>query len=164
MVSDGGSDVFLLESSKRSALNHETGALGSTRSTLCPPVLGMCRNVKLACHMKSQRSAASGHCDGDNARGGGCAATGRALGMGSREGMLLVKAWLLNLQSRSRIRRLKISGTVQGLVQESAGFDGRTMRARSSLGALRWRELRRFGGGAPPVDESTATGRGANPD
>ena len=61
--------------------------------------------------------------------------------------MLLVKAWLLNLQSRSRIRRLKISGTVQGLVQESAGFDGRTMRARSSLGALRWRELRRFGGG-----------------
>ena len=61
--------------------------------------------------------------------------------------MLLVEAWLLNLQSRSRIRRLKLSGTVQGLVQESAGFDGRTMRARSSLGALRWRELRGLGGG-----------------
>ena len=59
--------------------------------------------------------------------------------------MLLMNAWLLKLQSRPRIRRLKLSGTVQGLVQESAGFDGRTMRARSSLGALRWRELRRFG-------------------
>ena len=47
--------------------------------------------------------------------------------MGSREGMLLVKAWLLKLQSRSRIRRLKLSGTVQGLVQEPAAFDGRTM-------------------------------------
>lgn len=69
--------------------------------------------------MKSQMSAASGHCDGDSARGGDCAATGRALGIGSREGMLLVKAWLLKLQSRSRIRRLKLSGTVQGLVQES---------------------------------------------
>ena len=144
MVSDGGSDVFLLASSKRSALNHETGALGSTRSTLCPPVLGMCRNVKLACHMKSQRSAASGHCNGDSARGGGCAATGRALGMGSREGTLLINAWLLKLQSRPRIRRLKLSGTVQGLVQEPAAFDGRAIRARSSLGAPRWRELRRY--------------------
>ena len=134
MVSDGGSDVFLLASSKRSALNHETGALGSTRSTLCPPVLGMCRNVKLACHMKSQRSAASGHCDGDSARGGGCAATGRALGMGSREGTLLINAWPLKLQSRPRIRRLKLSGTVQGLVQEPAVFDGRAMRARSAVG------------------------------
>ena len=133
MVSDGGSDAFLLASSKRSALNHETGALGSTRSTLCPPVLGMCRNVKLACHMKSQRSAASGHCDGDSARGGDCAATGRALGMGSREGMLLMNAWLLKLQSRPRIRRLKLSGTVQGLVEEPAAFDGRTIRARWSL-------------------------------
>ena len=162
MVSDGGSDVFLLASSKRSALNHETGALGSTRSTLCPPVLGMCRNVKLACHMKSQRSAASGHCNGDSARGGGCAATGRALGMGSREGMLLVKAWLLNLQSRSRIRRLKLSGTVQGLVQESAGFDGRTMRAlarRRSLGGGRAALARvaRFCGGQ-------TNGKQLNPD
>ena len=137
MVSDGGSDVFLLASSKRSALNHETGALGSTRSTLCPPVLGMCRNVKLACHMKSQRSAASGHCNGDSARGGGCAATGRALGMGSREGTLLINEWLLKLQSRPRIRRLKLSGTVQGLVEEPAAFDGRTIRARLSVGARR---------------------------
>ena len=144
MVSDGGSDVFLLASSKRSALNHETGALGSTRSTLCPPVLGMCRNVKLACHMKSQRSAASGHCDGDSARGGGCAATGRALGMGSREGTLLINAWPLKLQSRPRIRRLKLSGTVQGLVQEPAVFDGRAMRSLGARsGALRWRELPR---------------------
>ena len=61
--------------------------------------------------------------------------------------MLLMNAWLLKLQSRPRIRRLKLSGTVQGLVQESAAFDGRTMRARSALGAPRWRELRRFGGG-----------------
>ena len=64
--------------------------------------------------------------------------------MGSREGTLLINAWLLKLQSRPRIRRLKLSGTVQGLVQEPAAFDGRTMRARSALGALRWRELRRF--------------------
>ena len=59
--------------------------------------------------------------------------------------MLLMNAWLLKLQSRPRIRRLKLSGTVQGLVEEPAAFDGRTMRARSALGAPRWRELRRFG-------------------
>lgn len=67
--------------------------------------------------------------------------------MGSREGTLLINEWLLKLQSRPRIRRLKLSGTVQGLVQEPAAFDGRAMRARWALGAPRWRELRRFGGG-----------------
>ena len=46
--------------------------------------------------------------------------------------MLLMNAWLLKLQSRPRIRRLKLSGTVQGLVQEPAVFDGRAMRARSA--------------------------------
>ena len=48
--------------------------------------------------------------------------------------MLLMNAWLLKLQSRPRIRRLKLSGTVQGLVQEPAVFDGRAMRTRSALG------------------------------
>ena len=47
--------------------------------------------------------------------------------------MLLMNARLLKLQSRPRIRRLKLSGTVQGLVEEPAAFDGRTIRARWSL-------------------------------
>ena len=85
----------------------------------------MCRNVKLACHMKSHRSATSGHCDGDSTRGGDIAAGGCAMGMGSRDGRLVL--WLLTLHSRSRIRRLKLSGTVQGLVQDTAALDDRTI-------------------------------------
>ena len=75
--------------------------------------------------MKSHRSAASGHCDGDSARGGDSAAGGCAMGMGSRDCVLVL--WLLTLHSRSRIRRLKLSGTVQGLVQDTAALDDRTM-------------------------------------
>ena len=67
----------------------------------------------------------SGHCDGDSTRGGDSAAGGCAMGMGSRDGRLV--CWLLTLHSRSRIRRLKLSGTVQGLVQEPAALDDRTM-------------------------------------
>ena len=47
------------------------------------------------------------------------------MGMGSRDCVLVL--WLLTLHSRSRIRRLKLSGTVQGLVQDTAALDDRTM-------------------------------------
>ena len=45
--------------------------------------------------------------------------------MGSRDCVLVL--WLLTLHSRSRTRRLKLSGTVQGLVQEPVALDDRTM-------------------------------------
>ena len=83
--------------------------------------------------------------------------------MGSREGMLLVKAWLLKLQSRSRIRRLKLSGTVQGLVQEPAAFDGRTMEqlalARPRRAALA-RVLQSAAMVSDPVSKSSCVGVG----
>lgn len=51
------------------------------------------------------------------------------MGMGSRDCVLVLwlLTMLLTLHSRSRMRRLKLSGTVQGLVQEPVALDDRTM-------------------------------------
>ena len=51
------------------------------------------------------------------------------MGLGSRDCVLVLwlLTMLLTLHSRSRMRRLKLSGTVQGLVQEPVALDDRTM-------------------------------------
>ena len=63
------------------------------------------------------------------------------MGMGSRDCVLVLwlLTMLLTLHSRSRMRRLKLSGTVQGLVQEPVALDDRTMHTlyaarRAALG------------------------------
>ena len=66
------------------------------------------------------------------------------MGMGSRDCVLVLwlLTMLLTLHSRSRMRRLKLSGTVQGLVQEPVALDDRTMHTLCARrGALRWEKL-----------------------
>ena len=67
------------------------------------------------------------------------------MGMGSRDCVLVLwlLTMLLTLHSRSRMRRLKLSGTVQGLVQEPVALDDRTMHTLcAARRALRWEKLR----------------------